>query len=138
MHIARNRLYIILIVSCLAGYIWLAFSQISAHYHNNEVSLCFIKHVTGIPCPSCGSTRSVLSLLQGNLYESLYWNPIGILLIVIMVSVPLWILYDTLRKKDSLFRFYLNTEEFFRKRQVALVAIVLVLSNWIWNIHKGL
>lgn len=130
----RNRLYILVLVACLVGYIWLFFST-STH---DEVGVCLVKHVTGIPCPSCGSTRSVLSLLDGRVLESIMINPIGILLVVIMILSPLWIFRDLLTKSESFFSFYKKTEVFFRQWKIAIPAILLVLSNWIWNIYKDL
>lgn len=130
----RNRLYILVLSACLVGYIWLFFST-SSH---GEVGVCLIKQVTGIPCPSCGSTRSVLSLLDGRVLESIMINPVGIILIVIMVLSPLWIFLDLLTKSESFFVFYKRTEVFFRQWKIAIPAILLVLSNWIWNIYKGL
>jgi hypothetical protein len=57
---------------------------------------------------------------------------------LILVISPLWVLFDTLFKKASFFNFYTNTELLFRRKGVAIFAILLVLMNWIWNIYKGL
>jgi len=130
----RNRLYILVLVACMIGYIWVFFSTSV----NAEVGVCLVKHVTNIPCPSCGSTRSVLSLLEGKVYESILINPIGILLVGIMILSPIWIFRDLLTKSNSFFSFYKRTELFFQQWKVAIPAIFLVLSNWIWNIFKDL
>lgn len=135
MGISRNKLYILLTIACLAGYSWLAFNYYSP---GSNAEACMIKHVTDIPCPSCGSTRSIISMLSGDITASLYWNPIGIIILMIMISVPFWILTDQLYKKDSLYLFYRKTEKFFKQKSVAIPAILLVLANWIWNIFKGL
>jgi hypothetical protein len=135
---SRNKLYLLLIISCLAGYIWIISASFSSREADAGIGVCIFKHVTNIPCPSCGSTRSLLSLLKGNIYEALYWNPIGILLAFMMVIFPIWILSDFLWRKDSLFICYQKAESFLRKREVAIPAILLVASNWIWNIFKGL
>ncbi|MFM7462917.1 MAG: DUF2752 domain-containing protein [Actinomycetota bacterium] len=53
--------------------------------------LCIFRNLTGLPCPFCGSTRSVGQILQGDLSEALAFNPIGFLvvaLIVIMTVTP--------------------------------------------------
>lgn len=54
-----------------------------------------------------------------------------------MFSVPFWIIFDLLTGKKTLLDFYLSTEIFLRKPMVASVLICLALSNWIWNIVKG-
>ncbi|NVN96229.1 MAG: DUF2752 domain-containing protein [Bacteroidetes bacterium] len=135
----RGKLFSILLLACTAGYIWLAITL-----YNNRISatpkygICIIKTITNIPCPSCGSTRAVLSFLNGDILASLYWNPIGIILIAIMLISPFWILFDVIIKKSSLLIFYNRTEFFLRKKWVVISAILLILANWIWNIYKEL
>jgi hypothetical protein len=134
-----RKLYIILITACAAGYIWLGFNLT---LHSGESGLtaevCLIKHTTNIPCPSCGSTRSILALLHGDFMDSLFWNPLGLIVMLIMVIVPVLIIHDLLFRKDVLPKLYAKTEATFRKRKFAIPALVLILINWIWNIFKGL
>ncbi len=139
MAISRNRLYAILILSCIAGCVWL-FLNSSNHLVNNtnEITVCMIKHITNIPCPSCGATRSVLSILQGEYLEALYWNPLGFILILIAVTIPIWITFDCATKKNSLVQFYNKAETILRQKKIAIPALFLVLANWFWNIYKGL
>ena len=40
-------------------------------------SLCMFRNVTGLPCPFCGSTRSVGNILIGNFNFALHMNPLG-------------------------------------------------------------
>ena len=40
-------------------------------------SLCMFRNVTGLPCPFCGSTRSVGNILIGNFNIALQMNPLG-------------------------------------------------------------
>jgi Na+/proline symporter len=66
-------------------------------------------------------------------------NPLGALLFIALIVVPIWLLADVLLKRESLFRFYNGMENTLRKHvwiSVPLIAIVLV--NWFWNIAKGL
>lgn len=91
-----------------------------------------------MPCPSCGSTRSVLAILDGNFYKAFVLNPMGILLFIILTISPLWVLYDVLFKKSSFYRFYVNLELLFKQKPIALFSILLVSANWIWNIYKEL
>jgi hypothetical protein len=131
----RNTLYLFVIIACAAGYVWLVI-QARAEAEKQSIGVCLIKHATSIPCPSCGSTRSVLSVLDGDISSALYWNPFGIILIIIMVICPLWIAYDCVVRSDTFFKFYHSAQLFFRRKQIAIPAILLVLSNWIWNIYK--
>ena len=55
-----------------------------------------------------------------------------------MVVAPAWLAFDVISKKNSLFLFYRGAELFLQKKWVMIIAILLVLSNWIWNICKGI
>jgi len=133
----RNRLYVLLLAACAVGYVWLAITYNRSVSHENEPGVCLFKWLTNIPCPSCGSTRSVLSLLNGDILGALIWNPFGLILMAIVVISPAWVLYDLIRQKTTLFYFYTNTERILRRKWVALSIIFIVLLNWIWNIYKG-
>lgn len=139
MPIRKNKLYLLLTIACLAGYIWLFINYSrSAAPGSNETGVCLIKEVTNIPCPSCGATRAVLTLLEGHFMESLFWNPLGVILLLILVISPLWLAFDLLSGRDTLYCFYNKMETILREKWVAIPAIGLVLGNWIWNIIKGL
>jgi len=100
--------------------------------------MCIFKNVTGIPCPSCGTTRAIQLILHGNIIESLYMNPFGIIVISLMIIAPFWILYDVISKKDTFLLSYKKAEEIIRTKWITIVLISLVLLNWIWNIYKRL
>ena len=135
----RNKIYIILASATTAGYIWLYFKLFNGFtLEKDAYSGCIIKQVTNIPCPSCGSTRSISALLHGHFLDALYWNPFGLIIILIMAIIPFWLSYDILLKKDSLLAFYKKMEIIIRQKKVAIPLIFLVIINWIWNITKGL
>lgn len=138
MSINRNKLYTLLFISCLAGYIYLYISLTSNFIEHKSVEVCPIKFTTNMPCPSCGSTRSVISIVNGKFRDALSINPLGYIIAIVMVLIPLWLLIDVLIKKKSLFKFYIKMETYLKKPQLAIPLIVLVLINWIWNITKGL
>lgn len=134
-----KKTYLLLILVLVSGYAWLIYElSVNPTGSDSGPGVCLFRHVTGIPCPSCGSTRSLLSLLHGNVTDSLKLNPLGIIIGFIMVILPLWIISDLLRRKTSMFEFYSRTETWLRKPAVAVPLIFLLLINWIWNISKGL
>jgi hypothetical protein len=42
--------------------------------------ICPFRNLTGLPCPLCGMTRSLLCFFQGDWHDSLLWHPLGPLL----------------------------------------------------------
>ncbi len=132
----RNKLYSLLLIACLAGFIYLFYSI--QKEQQETVGVCIIKNVTGYPCPSCGTTRAVMLLLNGKITDSLLLNPFGIIVAVIMTVFPVWVLTDIVLKKETFFTAYKKIEATIRKPWIAIVLILLVLLNWIWNLYKNL
>lgn len=134
----RYRLYALMSAACMAGYSWLAVAGYHQAVRTWEPDSCLFKHITGIPCPSCGSTRSILTLIHGDILNALLWNPLGILLALILAGFPFWMLYDLLSRKPTLWIVYTQAELYLKRKWIAIPAILVILVNWIWNIHKGL
>lgn len=132
----RNKLYSLLLIACLAGFIYLFYSI--QKEQQETVGVCIIKNVTGYACPSCGTTRAVLLLFEGKITDSLLLNPFGILVAIIMTVFPLWVLTDIVLKKETFFKAYKKTESMIRKPWLAIVLVLFVLLNWIWNLYKNL
>ena len=132
----KDRIYLLLSSLIVLGYSWIIISSTIGLDANQIV--CPIKLTTGIPCPSCGSTRSVLNLLEGDIFSALQTNPIGLVIFTVLLVGPFWLLYDYFFKKDSLWIFYNKVETTLKNKKVALPLILLVLINWIWNISKEL
>lgn len=136
MALLRHKFYLTLIAAGTAGYVWLF---ISFSGHTSLLSGCLIKHVTHVPCPSCGSTRSVLAILQGDFIAAIErFNPLGYLMVAALLVLPLWIFADVFRGKNSLIAFSHRLERNLRRPPIAIFLTLLLLVNWIWNISKGL
>lgn len=132
----RNSLYVVLFAACWVGYIWLYYHT----YTSDETTyhMCFIKSISDIPCPSCGTTRSILLLTQGNFVKAFLLNPLGYLAAITMLVVPVWVVYDIVRKSHSLYHFYLYSQRTFKNKKFAIPFLILLIFNWYWNILKGL
>ena len=138
MPLTRNRLNLYLSLACLVGYGWLVLvSQLKPEEVGKRYDVCLIRHFAHVPCPSCGSTRAVLALMQGDLAGALYWNPIGFVIFAILIVAPFWIGYDLILKKETLFHFFHLFETTLCRKRVAIPVIILLLLNWVWNICKG-
>ena len=55
---------------------------------------CPVKSISGLPCPTCGSTRGSLALLDGRILDALAFNPLvmssGIAFVIGGLLAPLW------------------------------------------------
>jgi hypothetical protein len=52
---------------------------------------CPLRQLTGIPCPTCYLTRSVLATLQGDLAQALHWHAFGPLLVALTLVLGVWV-----------------------------------------------
>lgn len=137
MQAKARKLYIFLILILIAGYVWLGFNLLTPHT-GSHFPACPFKAITNIPCPSCGSTRSIEFALHGDLTNALLTNPLGLVTLVIMVVIPLWIATDVIRRRETFYHFYRATENKISRGIWAVVLIILVMANWIWNILKDI
>ena len=132
------RLYSILFLACLAGHVWFQYNRMATSQGAKTPEVCMFKQLTDLPCPACGTTRSVAHLHQGNLQLAWLSNPFGFLVLAIMYVAPVWIMVDRLRGRHTLWTAYQNMEAQLKKASWAIPLVLLVLLNWSWNIYKGL
>jgi len=133
---SKNKLYLIVLIACFSGYLYL-FLTIN-YFEGDQTSVCMIKNATGYPCPSCGTTRAVQALYKGDLTGSLLYNPFGIILSVALFILPFWIGFDLTTKRKSFYEAYNKIESVLKQKKIAIPLIILVVLNWIWNIYKEL
>jgi len=134
----KQKLYTIFLLLAFAGYIWLYINYRHVNIGHSHFTVCLFKNITGIPCPSCGITRSLIYLTEGNIRDAIYINPLGIVAAIALVTFPALIIIDILFKRNTFFRFYQSMEKFFRNRWVAIPAIIMILFVWFTNINKNL
>lgn len=125
----RNIFKISLLVFILFAYFW-----IIKTYFSTLNPICFFKTIIGIPCPGCGGIRSTRCLIDGNILEALYINPLSVIVNIFILISIFWLLYDIIKKKDTFFK-AMKTKW---KKKYFIIAIIIILINWIWNIYKGL
>lgn len=134
---SNRKIYWILSLLALGSYVWIGYHL---HTHSQDaVTLCLFKSATGFPCPSCGITRSVLLLAQGDVMQALWINPLGIIAGLLLIIIPVWIMMDLIRNRLSLLAVYKRSEEVIRSQKLIYIPMIaLVALNWIWNITKEL
>nr|WP_315123857.1 DUF2752 domain-containing protein [uncultured Capnocytophaga sp.] len=131
--------YLFISLFCCASWGWLlGFEHFRQHSSPVGVTLCPIKAVTGYPCPSCGTTRSVHTFFEGHISEALWVNPLGIVAGLLLAVVPLWLLHDALRRRATLHKFFIAFEQWFKRPYVYIPFFTFIVLNWIWNLYKNL
>ena len=91
---------------------------------------CAVKGITGIPCPTCGSTRAIVHLAQGDIAAALLMNP---LVSACVLGACLYFIYSLITLKPGIPRFTVVISE--RERMVLQVGIVVALVvNWMYLI----
>ena len=94
-------------------------------------SLCLFRNVTGLPCPFCGSTRSVGHILQGEFSAALQSNPLGyfgLAFLVVLFISPSAIkgTSDYLAKK-----WWILTQ-----RNQIVITVGLIVLAWVMNLPR--
>lgn len=138
---SQQKYFYIFLVSLLAiSLTWVLINLfgLRSYFGLSNSSICIFKNVTGYPCPSCGTTRSVLAILHGKFAEAFYWNILGFFALISLMSLLVWLMYDLIKQKVTFFDFYKMVEVKFKNNSFLLILILLLLCNWAWIIHKGI
>ncbi len=109
----------------VAAMAWLALVGLAAWLRpaGSAVTLCILRNVTGLPCPTCGSTRSVRALAAGRPIEALGHNP---LMVSALACSAAWLLWRAVRapRRRGVERRPSNGAA------LAVVAVMLAVANW--------
>ena len=90
---------------------------------------CWVRRLTGLPCPTCGATHCALSLAHGDLAGAWWHNPLificygGTLLINLYAAAVLLFRLPRLRLANLPSQI---------KRTLGALAIVALTANWIY------
>lgn len=133
----KYRFYILLTAGITLAWCWLLLQLLMPALAS--FTPCLFKNITSYPCPACGTTRSVLSLLDGHVATAIAVNPLGLFAMLMLLAIPACAFTDILYKRQKLYDFYMAFDSALNKRPSRLVLIIaLIAANWIWNIYKGL
>ena len=93
---------------------------------------CRLREFTGIPCPTCGSSRLVESLLSGRIFEAAAMNPLIFAGLTAGVSSAV---ISTARRVFGLptWRLVLTQWE---RRALVLLSVAAVLASWAYIIWR--
>lgn len=88
--------------------------------------LCLFKRLTGVPCPTCGSTRSILHLLEGDLAGAVRMQPFMFVAAVVLTASLLLRLLPARRVHVEMAR---------RTRRIVRGSVLAAfLANWVYVI----
>lgn len=90
---------------------------------------CPFLATTGLPCVTCGATRSTIAFLQGDFFAALRWNPLAF---VAVCGVAAFDLYATLVLGGRMPRLRIVDWTRTEKNVVRIAVISLLALNWIY------
>jgi hypothetical protein len=89
--------------------------------------VCLLRKFTGIPCPFCGSTRSLAALAHGEIAAALGWNPLTFFAgVAAVASCTLGLIQPEWPTRSW---------GIVRERLVArvwLIALAVIAANWLY------
>ncbi len=103
---------------CLA--ILVAAAAVPPDWIGGLPTLCPFRLLTGLPCPGCGMTRSLVALTHGDVLGALFFHPLGPIVALALVAL-------LLRTTRSPLNRYLNR---LLTGSLARVGVAAVLSVW--------
>ena len=98
-----------------------------------QLPRCAFKTITGLPCPTCGLTRTIIALSRGDVDRALFMNPLAT---IVCAAGLLYLLYSVAVLTLRLPRLR-PTLSAIGARRVRIGAVALLATNWLWLIvHK--
>jgi len=102
----------------------------NGHHHiESEQSYCPFKLATGLPCPGCGITKSLVFFYEGNLWKSLSYHVFGPLVVIAALFFSILLLADLLLKKDYIQHFL------YKKHLGTILGVSLGIYHLIRLVH---
>jgi hypothetical protein len=121
--------------------IWLAVSATSIAGATVWLALalpwpkCLFHAVTGLPCLTCGSTRSMLEILRGDFLGAIRWNPLAF---IAFCTLVIFDLYAVVTLAGGTARVRIVEWTLVEKKAARITAVVVLVLNWAYLIaHRG-
>ena len=132
-----KKTYWFLSMTVLLSYAWIYFTYLFPSTKKDPAA-CLLKNTTSIPCPLCGTTRSVLSSLNGDIPAAWFYNPFGIFFLFALFGITIWLMVDLLFQKKTIYRFLFRHSYFLLQKKIWIPIFILLFINWMFLIYKGI
>jgi hypothetical protein len=116
----------------LAGVALLALGQVSSQFEI-PVPVCPLKHITGIPCPTCGGTRALRALGHGAVLAALRWNPLVTIAALAAIPFLIYAAAVTIFRWPRVRVLFAPADQ----RWLRAAAWIAILANWAFLIFDG-
>ena len=94
---------------------------------------CPFKEIVHVPCPTCGMTRMLRSLGQGELLAAFTWNPLAAaVLLTVLLLMAVNIVIISIRSPRP---FLVLTPR--EKKVSRFLGAASILLNWLFLLHAG-
>jgi len=130
----NRKIYIVTSMCCLVT--WVYVGLIWNCSLDSPGQSCYFISLFGIPCPVCGGSHAIQSLVHGQWSAAIQYNPLVTILLLLTVLVSLILLYDLLLRKtvwmNTLSRFY----ALIQNKKVSFTLALILIIHWYFNIIK--
>ena len=104
----------------------------------SAIEFCLVKTILNIPCPSCGVSRGVMSLIKGDFQAGFLYNPLSYVVLGMMIFIPILLLIDLVKSSSLYYDTYCFVESKLKNPKLATSVGILFSIIWIWNINRGI
>lgn len=116
---------LILIASGAIARIWMEWIQ---PLSDKPVILCLFRRMTHLPCPFCGTTRTLAALSRGELISAFLFNPLACTLFILTLSTALFLLFYLPFQKEKKIQLWPKNGS----KYTVKISLLLILANWIY------
>lgn len=92
---------------------------------------CPVLALTGIPCPTCGMTRSFVAIVKGNLAQSIHYHAFGLILFASFLLIVFHLLLE-LSCDRAISTFY---TQLLKKQRFQISALLLYFSYYLLRLY---
>jgi hypothetical protein len=112
----------------IAGLVIIALFFVAARFYNPfelELLGCQFKNLTGLDCPTCGLSRSIFLLMNVQIWSSIKYHPLGVVVVVALFVFLLKFTAELILKREITILWKKNAMKI-----LVFTLTSLVAANW--------